>query len=63
MRVHVSLHARALSEAEAGARERQTDRVRKRKRESLQVETIGDAWMGVTNLAVDQPDHAARIAR
>ena len=27
-----------------------------------QVETIGDAWMGVTNLSDDQPDHAKRIA-
>jgi class 3 adenylate cyclase len=29
----------------------------------FKVETIGDAWMGVTNLVQAQPDHAARIAR
>jgi serine/threonine protein kinase/ABC-type glycerol-3-phosphate transport system substrate-binding protein len=29
----------------------------------FKVETIGDAWMGVTNLVQTQPDHAARIAR
>lgn len=29
----------------------------------FKLETIGDAWVGVSNLAGDQPDHAARIAR
>lgn len=30
----------------------------------MKVETIGDSWMGVTNLSGSQPaDHAARIAR
>ena len=29
----------------------------------LQVETIGDAYMAVANLAKKQPDHAARVAR
>lgn len=29
----------------------------------FKVETIGDAWMGVTNLTKEQPDHAQRIAR
>jgi class 3 adenylate cyclase len=29
----------------------------------FKVETIGDAWMGVTNLVQKQADHAARIAR
>ena len=33
-----------------------------RKHEVFKVETIGDAWMGVTNLAAPQPDHAKRIA-
>ena len=28
----------------------------------FKVETIGDAWMGVTNLASPQPDHTKRIA-
>lgn len=28
----------------------------------FKVETIGDAWMGVTNLVSDQPDHTRRIA-
>ena len=28
----------------------------------FKVETIGDAWMGVTNLATPQPDHTKRIA-
>ncbi|KAK9844313.1 hypothetical protein WJX74_000669 [Apatococcus lobatus] len=27
------------------------------------METIGDSWMGVTNLMREQPDHAARMAR
>mmetsp|Transcript_3644 Transcript_3644/g.9171 ORF Transcript_3644/g.9171 Transcript_3644/m.9171 type:complete len:347 (+) Transcript_3644:1-1041(+) len=31
-------------------------------REVFKVETIGDAWMGVTNLAKSQSDHAVRIA-
>lgn len=29
----------------------------------FKLETIGDAWVGVTNLNRPQPDHAARIAR
>ena len=29
----------------------------------LQVETIGDAYMAVANLAKKQPNHAARVAR
>lgn len=29
----------------------------------FKVETIGDAWMGVTNLRHEQPDHAARMGR
>ena len=33
-----------------------------RKHDVFKVETIGDAWMGVTNLASPQPDHARRIA-
>lgn len=33
------------------------------KHEVFKVETIGDAWMGVTNLTKDQPDHVKRIAR
>mmetsp|Transcript_25785 Transcript_25785/g.76132 ORF Transcript_25785/g.76132 Transcript_25785/m.76132 type:complete len:1240 (-) Transcript_25785:267-3986(-) len=28
----------------------------------FKVETIGDAWMGVTNICEDQPDHTKRIA-
>ena len=28
----------------------------------FKIETIGDAWMGVTNLVKDQPDHAKRLA-
>ena len=31
------------------------------KHDVFKVETIGDSWMGVTNLSKDQPDHAARI--
>jgi serine/threonine protein kinase len=33
-----------------------------RKHGVFKVETIGDAWMGVTNLETPQPDHATRIA-
>jgi serine/threonine protein kinase len=33
-----------------------------RKHDVFKVETIGDAWMGVTNVATPQPDHAKRIA-
>ncbi|KAI2500710.1 guanylate cyclase [Fragilaria crotonensis] len=33
-----------------------------RKHDVFKVETIGDAWMGVTNVATQQPDHAKRIA-
>ena len=33
------------------------------KHQVFKLETIGDAWVGVTNLAGDQVDHAARIAR
>jgi class 3 adenylate cyclase len=29
----------------------------------FKIETIGDAWMGVTNLVKDQPDHAKRLAQ
>jgi len=29
----------------------------------FKLETIGDAWVGATNLVQNQPDHAARIAR
>ncbi|KAL7570909.1 hypothetical protein ACA910_002543 [Epithemia clementina (nom. ined.)] len=32
-----------------------------RKHDVFKVETIGDSWMGVTNLSKDQPDHASRI--
>ena len=33
-----------------------------RKHDVFKVETIGDAYMAVTNLVKDQPDHAKRIA-
>jgi serine/threonine protein kinase len=33
-----------------------------RKHQVFKVETIGDAWMGVTNLERPQPDHTKRIA-
>lgn len=33
-----------------------------RKHDIFKVETIGDSWMGVTNLIKDQPDHVKRIA-
>lgn len=33
-----------------------------RKHDVYKVETIGDSWMGVTNLIKPQPDHADRIA-
>jgi class 3 adenylate cyclase len=33
-----------------------------RNHDVFKVETIGDAWMGVTNLATPQPDHTKRIA-
>lgn len=33
------------------------------KHDVFKVETIGDSWMGVTNLTKDQPDHVERIAR
>eukprot|EP00977_Amphora_coffeiformis_P003530 scaffold674_cov130-Amphora_coffeaeformis.AAC.9 len=34
-----------------------------REHDVYKVETIGDSWMGVTNLVKDQPDHAIRVAR